>query len=128
MIHNHLIPLLDAKSMAYLGQTCREIHIRIIADKRWEDLVKNHFAYHYRYTYSNLASHVFYKIYCVEAMFAILEKKSYQNYDSCNQTCTNISGNICLWLTFTLPTIKMVAVIIKACKTGNVFEAIDTIL
>jgi hypothetical protein len=122
--------MLDAKSLAYLGRTCRELHIRVIADKRWEELLSKNFSMRYKTIYCTLADHTFYKIYCVEAMFAILEKRDKQItwFDRACEKCININGNICLWFTVTMPMIKTVAVILKASKTGNLLQAINTIL
>lgn len=93
-------------------------------------MVRDRFTHQYSTTYATLANHVFYKLYCVEAMFSKIEKRAsaLPYYDKTNEDCINTSGNICLWFTVTFPTIKMAAVIIRALKTGNFFEAIDTIL
>lgn len=130
IIHTHLLQFLGDKDLARLSQTCRALHIRVIADKSWEELVKARFTARYNSIYSNLASHTFYRIYCVEAMFSILDKKAYdmQWYDKKDQECLNANGNICLWFTFTMPMIKCVAVILRATKTGNLIQAINTIL
>lgn len=126
---NNILSFLDEKSLSQLAGCSKDIQKYVKMMPLWQELVEKHFPCQYHNLYSHTNPQHFYKIYAVERNFSVIDNKyvklSKQNWSL--ESWKNTNGNTCLWFTFTMPFIKIVAVILQARHTG-LNAAIETIL